>query len=341
MKSLRGISLSEVDATSHGFPYDRRFMFFKGSREEQIKESARMTVTYFSQMVLYQPNLLPLEDRDGQVAMTITYSPPGAKARISKYIPLMPDITELEEREVSLHRSPTKAFIMQDELNAWFSECFGFDVMLVYLGPNLRPVLGNLSPNVTLQQGRSWLSGISATVLSLYSSKEAEGLTFTDVAPYLIVTEESLHEVSSRLPEGQDMDITKFRPNIVLSGADAPYDEDYWGGLNFSNPKTLEVLNKVDFILTANCARCVSINIDYSTGEPGKGEDGSILKKMMKDRRVDRGTKYSPIFGRYAFLQDASVRVKSRIRVGDEVTVSKRNVERTTFGKSEHMLWMK
>ena len=185
------------------------------------------------------------------------------------------------------------------------------------------------------------MSSISAAVSSLYPGQEAEGLTFTDVAPYLIVTEESVQEVSFRLPDGQEMDITKFRPNIVLSGAGSAYDEDYWAGLKFSGPAKFDELEELEFILTANCARCVSINIDYSTGEPSKREDGSILKKMMKDRRVDRGTKYSPIFGRYAFLKDASARIGSYVRLGDEVTVSKRNAERTTFGKPTHVLCMK
>lgn len=291
-----------------------------------------MTVTFVSQLVLFQPNLVPSDGHDGTTAMTITFSPPTKQARTSKQIPLVPDTTKLEETHVTLHKSSTKAFIMHDEINKWFSQCFGFDALLIYLGPNLRPVLGNLSPTAADRHSQSWIQGISKTISSLYYGKEPEGLTFTDVAPYLIVTEESLQEVSSRLPEGQDMEITKFRPNIVLSGADGAYDEDYWGGLRFSSLDESESLDEIFLILTANCARCVSINIDYLTGEPGKGEDGAILKKMMKDRRVDMGSKYSPIFGRYAFLKDASDRGRSRLRLGDRVTVSQRNAVRTKFG---------
>ncbi|KAL2044099.1 hypothetical protein ABVK25_012475 [Lepraria finkii] len=57
-----------------------------------------------------------------------------------------------------------------------------------------------------------------------------EGITFADLASYLIITEESLQNVSARLPDGVEMDRTKFRPNIVVSGAGAAWEEDFWEG---------------------------------------------------------------------------------------------------------------
>lgn len=57
-----------------------------------------------------------------------------------------------------------------------------------------------------------------------------------------------------------------------------------------------------------------------------------MLKKLNSDRRVDRGAKWSPVFGRYSFLApDCDGQV---ISVGDEVVVSKRLEETTKFGKS-------
>lgn len=155
------------------------------------------------------------------------------------------------------------------------------------------------------------------------SNLEDEGLTFSDVAPYLIVTSTSLSHVSSLLPSGQSMDIRKFRPNIIISNASQAYDEDFWGEITVSG---------ASIILTQNCARCQSINVDFETGKPGTDEHGTMLKRLMKDRRVDKGTKYSPVFGRYGFL--ISKGDGTAIKVGDEVTVSKRNKERTTFGQS-------
>ncbi len=170
-------------------------------------------------------------------------------------------------------------------------------------------------------------------------SERPPGITFADVAPYLIVTEESLNDVSSRLEDRMNMDITKFRPNIVLSGSEKPYDEDFWAALkiyptdkkNDNNDNFKDDSNDneiIDLVLTQNCGRCQSINIDYNTGKA----TGTVLKKLMRDRRVDRGNKYSPIFGRYGFLQSSRTK-KMMISVGDEVIVSKRNQERTAFGR--------
>lgn len=299
-----------------------------------------MTITYFPELALFLQSIhISEDDEPSTETFTVTYNPPEQEEKTSLEIPLAPDITDRKVVDISLHQSPTKAYDMGESYNAWFSSCLSCKVMLVYLGPHLRPVLGNLSPNAPTKESatsKSWLSGIIAGVSSLAASKakDDEGITFADVAPYLVVTEESLNDVSSRLPEGMSMDVTKFRPNIVLSGSTAAYDEDFWAGLNITS-KGVDMQEEpvgIDLTLTANCARCQSINIDYSTGKRGLDESGNVLKKLMKDRRVDQGTKYSPIFGRYGFLKMEHPLAKD-ISIGDTVTVSRRNDERTKFGK--------
>lgn len=57
-----------------------------------------------------------------------------------------------------------------------------------------------------------------------------------------------------------------------------------------------------------------------------------MLKKLNSNRRVDQGTKWSPVFGRYSFLAPDSN--GQSITVGDEVVVSKRLEETTKFGES-------
>lgn len=269
--------------------------------------------------------------------VTVTFSPPENRETKSIKIPLKPDISTLDVVDLSLHQSPTKAYNMNEPYNSWFSSCFGYSVMLVYLGPHLRSVLGNLSPSSVNNRNMNkiWFSSITTNIPGLPNSNIAdEGITFADVAPYMVVTEESVNDVSGRLPAGMNMDVTKFRPNIVLSGSAAAYDEDFWGGLNITcnSDCTQQTKDQIQMVLTQNCARCVSINIDYSTGAQGTDESGTVFKKMMKDRRVDPGTKYSPIFGRYGFLETKES-AGNTIAVGDEVMVCRRNEERTEFGK--------
>ncbi|KAL8869384.1 MAG: hypothetical protein Q9198_007902, partial [Flavoplaca austrocitrina] len=155
-----------------------------------------------------------------------------------------------------------------------------------------------------------------------------EGITFADCAPYLVVTQESIDDVTERLVEGVQADVTKFRPNIVLEGATSAYEEDFWGAISILP----ESDHSMDIVLTQNCIRCQSLDIDYTTGAFGKGEEGTVLKKLMRDRRVDQGKKYSPVFGRYGFLADKNGSLATQmVKIGDEVRVSKKNENRTRF----------
>ncbi len=289
-----------------------------------------MTITYYNELALF---LQSIDFSTG--TFTVTYSPPDGRS-VSLELPLEPGIADLEAMNVSLHQSAAKAYRMSEEVNAWFSSCLGYEVILAYLGPNKRPVLGNISPNAVQQKAtgsQSWLSSITSSMpdIRTYKSKN-EGITFADCAAYLVVTEESLQDVSSRFSNGMKVDVTKFRPNIVLSGSSKAYEEDYWGAITISRGSQKESKQEAEIVLTANCIRCVSLNVDYSTGRAAEGEAGTVLKKLMKDRRVDKGNKYSPVFGRYGFSKISAA--TQTISVGDEVTVSKINQERTTFGRS-------
>ena len=337
IKSMREIPLTTAQITPHGFPYDRRFMLFKVLPEGSEAPRRRMTVTNTPEMALYHQRIDLPENGDGAGGtLTVAYRPPDCAESQEISMPLVPDISGLETLDTALHASPAKAYNMGPRYNSWFSSCFGYEVVFVYLGPNLRRLRGNISPKESdgKSAGKTWLSGMAGMlpILGTSSVKDEEGITFADMAPYLVVTEESLDDVSARLPDGMEMDMTKFRPNIVISGATAPYEEDFWGGLKIAphEHSGREILD-LELILTQNCARCVSINIDYSTGKAGVGETGSVLKKLMRDRRVDKLNKWSPIFGRYAFLKAEGV-PKRTITVGDVVTVCKRNEERTGLG---------
>ena len=297
-------------------------------------------------MTLFLQELVFPEDGDmSKGYVRVTYQPPKDCCPDQEKatwidVPLVVDVEGLDIIDVVMWQSPTKAYEMGGQYNRWFSERFGYEVMLVYLGGYLRPVLGNLSPNSAgATSWGSWASGMIRQlplVRTATENESEEGITFADVAPYLIVTQESLEDVSSRLSDGMEMDITKFRPNIVLSGDQGAYDEDFWkslvvmGGKSAGSGMEKERESKALFELTANCGRCKSINIDYNTGRPGDGEIGSVLKKLMRDRRVDKGVKYNPVFGRYGFLKTSR---SAMIAVGDEVHVAERNMERTSFGK--------
>lgn len=281
-------------------------------------------------------------------------------------VPLRPDIKGLAEVTVTMHLSPCPAYDMGEKYNQWFSSRLGCPVKLLYIGDYRRKVLGNMGQGVAA--GKSQLlhpsiavitvtlllllggyiplygSGarpypLALTMVSLFGSclvlsqhlrgwlsKSPPLITFADLAAYLIISKTSYQDANSRLPDNEELDITKFRTNIVISGATKAYEEDLWAELRIRKGIVMK--------MTQNCARCNSINVDYVTGRPGKTEAGKVLKKLSRDRRIDPGMKWSPIFGRYGFLIPTSHAAKDAIiNVGDEVEVTRHNSEPTITGK--------
>ncbi|KAK0658861.1 Uncharacterized protein DIS24_g4501 [Lasiodiplodia hormozganensis] len=316
IKALLPTPTPSTTITKNGFQYDRRFMLLKVQDDGSFKN---MHTVYFPELTLFHPTIIYPDGADEKGGIKVDFHPPSdsGKKPDSLEIPLQPDPAGLPEVEVVMHQSPTKAFDMGSPYNDWFSACLGYTVKLVYLGDNRRQVLMSRSPNE--QQPKSWLSSIASN-LPLVGSEEKDTVTFQDCAAYLVVSQSSLNNVSDRLPDGVDMDVTKFRPNIVIEGADEPWEEDFWAELQIGDATVT---------LTHNCVRCSSINIDYATGKPGTGPTGEVLKKLQKDRRVDVGSKWSPVFGRYGF--PGSNDAGKHLAVGDEVKVLRRNKERTTF----------
>ena len=289
--------------------------------ENPTCELKNMHVSDFASMCLFHPVI------QGD-KLSVEYRPPGMdKASHQLEVPLYPSLEKLEKVNINMHHSPTRGYNMGEQYNKWFSERFGFKVIFAFWGENPRLVMGNRPGRLATEVPRPKSSAINLLRYIPVIGSKLLGtdavIAFNDCAPYLIITEKSGEDASSRLPDGVSMDLTKFRANIVVQGSPTAYDEDFWGELRFGTGTSI--------ILTANCARCNSLNVDYETGKSGTGKAGQFLKLLAKDRRVDPGTKYSPVFGRYGFVGKRDE--GKLLKVGDEVVVSHRNEERTRFCK--------
>ncbi|KIW98388.1 uncharacterized protein Z519_00048 [Cladophialophora bantiana CBS 173.52] len=352
-----------MPATYMGFPHDRRFLLFN------VAHGKHMAVATFTEMCLFTTAFSTEGGAgpDSKVIVTYTkdhvFDHPDKKVSPDQlHVPLSPETAGLKEVEVTMHSSPCIGYDMGEDYNGWFSERFGYEVKLLYIGGNKRKVLGNMPPNVAAQQraglarvssGKSsessWLGSITSTATSLARAitgaagtdmdKENqyegidEGISFADVAPYLVISTKSWENAQRRLPENEEMDISKFRPNIIVEGAEEDFEEDYWAEILIGGPGDHDDETKgAKIVLTQNCSRCNSLNVDYATGKVGQGESGKILKKLQSDRRVDPGAKWSPVFGRYGFLARVPEgKSAAEIKVGDEVSIVRRNKERTRF----------
>ncbi|TQN66248.1 Mitochondrial amidoxime reducing component 2 [Colletotrichum shisoi] len=344
IKALRPIPLESATLTPQGILHDRTYMLFK-----EIVSSASSPST-------------PESPGD---TIRARYNPPDPPPPADTHplqgktlsVPLVPDTAALEPVSVDLHGSPAEALRIGDPYDAFFSACFGFPVILVHIGSGRRRVLGTLAPGSPSAasstpeqqklQTRSLLSSI-ASYLPSFSSLATQGeqvgddpawLTFTDCAPYLVTSASSLSHPSLETFKDDSLIMPKFRPNIVVEDPEeAPFAEDFWAELALpaSGPGPGPGPSGARLLLTANCGRCSSLNVDYDRGRPAAGPEGKLLNALMRDRRVDPGHKYAPVFGRYAFLAvdaagDDPLPSVISVRVGDDVVVVRRNPERTVF----------
>ncbi|CRK27826.1 hypothetical protein BN1708_004489 [Verticillium longisporum] len=321
IKGLRAIPLTTATFTRQGISHDRTFMLLKVLESGSLK---RMQLSDFPACALFEQELVDDTIRVRYHVPEVPLAPDHPLQHQPLSVPLTPeDLASLDEVDVDLHNSPVRARRVGDAQDAWFSACFGFPTTLVYIGDGRRAVVGpNFLPpgsgsGAPTKPSTGWLSSVSSYVTSFTqptapADEEEQNdvwLTFTDCAPFLVTSEASLAAVSARLPPVAPAEMIKFRPNVVVDadGAGA-WDEDFWAELGLPGDRRLQ--------LTANC-----------------GEAGTVLKKLMKDRRVDKGSRWSPVFGRYAFLAGRDPLV---VRVGDEVGVVRRNEERSVYDWPMH-----
>jgi len=128
---------------------------------------------------------------------------------------------------------------------------------------------------------------------------------FSDAAPLLIATQESLIAASSLANISPDM--RRFRPNIVLTGAEA-FAEERWQELNIGNQR---------FTLLDTCVRCILTTRDPDTGI---AHDDKQPLRALKAHHTNE--QRQPIFGINAkLMQPIASGEQGKIFVGDEVTV--------------------
>lgn len=88
-------------------------------------------------------------------------------------------------------------------------------------------------------------------------------LLFTDAYPVLVISEESLDDLNSRMP--QPLPVNRFRPNIVVSAC-KPYEEDRWEQIRIGG---------VPLYGARQCVRCAITTIDqgYRCARQGTSPD--------------------------------------------------------------------
>src|SRR5689334_12293866 len=141
-----------------------------------------------------------------------------------------------------------------DESARWFSDWLGESVRLVHIA-----------------------DGYKRMVNEIYSVNADDHTGFADGYPILIISEESLQDLNTRLE--MPLPMNRFRPNLVVKGCE-PYAEDIWNKIKIGD---------VELAIVKPCARCEVTTIDKVTLEQSK----EPLKTLAKYRKHELGA----IFG--------------------------------------------
>lgn len=160
--------------------------------------------------------------------------------------------------------------VVHPEISNWFSDYLGIEVNLVVMPES------------------------SHRKVDQRYAVNGESVSFADGMPYLLMGQESLNDLNSRLERPVPMD--RFRPNIVFSGG-SPFLEDSLREFK---------IGEVEFQIVKPCARCVMITVDQETGKKGK----EPLKTLSSYRTINN---------KVYFGQNVVALGPGKVKIGDHI----------------------
>jgi uncharacterized protein YcbX len=142
------------------------------------------------------------------------------------------------------------AFQVTPEANAWFSEVMEISCKLVYMPEN---AMRHVDPNY---------------------ARPKDVVSFADAYPFLIIGQESLNDLNSRLKEPVPMD--RFRPNFVFTGGTA-FEEDSW---------TEFKIGETTFFPVKPCSRCVLTTINQENAQKSEEPLKTLATYRTRNNKV-------------------------------------------------------
>lgn len=155
-----------------------------------------------------------------------------------------------EKIEVVVWDDKVKAECVSAEADDWFSEALKIKCRMVYMPDESKRFVDRK-----------------------YASAN-EVVSFADAYPFLMIGQESLDDLNSRLKEKIKMN--RFRPNFVFTGGE-PFDEDKIKSFKIDN---------VTFYPIKPCSRCVITTIEQETGIKEKEPFATLASYRTQNNKV-------------------------------------------------------
>eukprot|EP00877_Chromochloris_zofingiensis_P006088 jgi/Chrzof1/1732/Cz10g18280.t1 len=298
VKACKGISTPLVQLDPTGLSFDRRWMFVKQENNKFISQRQ------YAKLCLVTPSL-PVEALTGGVLApdaVLTLTAPGMPDLL---VPLHPAIDQAV-RTIVLWEWTGVAADEGETAAQWASQFVGYPCRLVrYLGSHAP------TPQATTAVGPT----ARPTDPEFASGGEVR---FADGFPVLVATEESLKELNHQMPA--ELPMERFRPNIILAGADGGWEEDKWAAITVGGGAA-DAAAGMEMSFVKPCDRCKVPTIDQQTAIAGDQPLDTLSKirsgKVLGWNAQRKSWTHSVFFGWNAVPQGTGI-----IKVGDNVAVT-------------------
>jgi len=270
IKSCGGIKVNEAQTTRYGLALPSNPLL--SDRRLMIIQGARQRdQRHISRMALIHPSF---------TSSGLQLDAPGMAPLIIPYSPLPEEIIEIEEMNV-------KGRKYGENVSAWLTKFLETpDLYLVYFDEQFEPQhTKNIEPEFPNE------------------ALDTDAVAYQDMSPFHLGSLESINDLNKRLPN--PIKIYNFRPNIIVSGVDTPYGEDYW--------REIQIGDKVKLRWFRSCLRCLLPTVNQETGiRDPKQEPWKTLQTYRRKPDV-YGVKAQ--FGTYlAPIKNGIIRVGDHIR---------------------------
>ena len=268
IKSLRGIAVRAASVDAFGLALDRRWM---------LVDDAGVFMTQREDAGLTRLEIALVPPAGGDATVATRDATLRVRAPSGATIDLAPPPPDARRRRVRIWADEVMACDYPAEVDQWFEAALGRPCHL------------------------TWMPDDSRRPVAHDRATSADRAPFSDAFPVLVLSQASLDDLNARLvaraqaPVGPE----RFRANVRVAGAAAPYAEDTWGRVR---------AGEVALDLVKPCARCVVTTLDPETGRAG----AEPLRTLAEYRKV--GSKVM-------FAQNALVREPGLLHVGDAVHV--------------------
>ncbi|KAH9646366.1 Molybdenum cofactor sulfurase [Citrus sinensis] len=281
IKSCAGFSVERWPLCSTGLLHDREWLL-KSQTGEILTQKKVPEMCLISTYIDLNQEIL------------VVKSP---RCRDELPINLKPDSYNGGIDEIDLYGQRYEVLGYADEINLWFSKAIGRPCSLLQcFSPTFRVCLNKRGDTVMCRDLESRLN-------------------FTNEAQFLLVSEESVSDLNSKLSSNTRKGIDgvtvkvnpmRFRPNLVVSGGE-PYAEDRWRNLKIGNNC---------FTSLGGCNRCQMINFTHKDGQVQKSNEP--LATLASYRRL----KGKILFGILLRCDISELDTDSYLEVGQEVHVN-------------------